>query len=93
MYLVKDIRYEVEVDERKIFNGSERKRMAGVKWIHLAEDRAQYTAAVNTVMNLRFPYNCGDVVAGQLPASQGGLSSVHGVSQAAQPVWCGTVKD
>jgi hypothetical protein len=27
----------------------------GVDWIHLAKDRNQWWAFVNTVMNLRFP--------------------------------------
>jgi hypothetical protein len=27
----------------------------GAKWIQLAEDRVQWRACVNTVMNLRFP--------------------------------------
>jgi hypothetical protein len=27
----------------------------GVEWIHLAQDRDQWQAVVNTVMNLRFP--------------------------------------
>jgi hypothetical protein len=30
----------------------------GVNWIHLAQDRDKWQAVVNTVMNLRFPYNC-----------------------------------
>jgi hypothetical protein len=28
---------------------------AGVEWIHLAQDRDQWRALVNTVMNLRIP--------------------------------------
>jgi len=27
----------------------------GVEWIHLAQERNQWRAVVNTVMNLRFP--------------------------------------
>jgi hypothetical protein len=29
--------------------------MQGVEWIHLAQDRDQWRALVNTVMNLRVP--------------------------------------
>jgi hypothetical protein len=28
----------------------------GVDWVHLAQDRDEWTAVVNTVMNLRLPY-------------------------------------
>jgi hypothetical protein len=31
----------------------------GMGWIHLAQDRDQWRALVNTVMNLRIPYNVG----------------------------------
>jgi len=27
----------------------------GVDWVHLAQDRDEWTAVVNTVMNLRLP--------------------------------------
>jgi hypothetical protein len=30
----------------------------GVDWIELAQDRDQWRALVNTVMNLKVPYNC-----------------------------------
>jgi hypothetical protein len=30
----------------------------GVDWIELAQDRDQWRALVNTMMNLRLPYNC-----------------------------------
>jgi hypothetical protein len=32
----------------------------GVDWIHLAQDRDQWLAVVNTVMNLRVPYKVGN---------------------------------
>jgi hypothetical protein len=31
----------------------------GMDWIDLAQDRDQWMALVNTVMNLRIPYNAG----------------------------------
>jgi hypothetical protein len=31
----------------------------GVDWIHLAQERDQWRALVNTVMNLLVPYNVG----------------------------------
>jgi hypothetical protein len=31
----------------------------GMDWIDLAQDRAYWRALVNTVMNLRVPYNAG----------------------------------
>jgi hypothetical protein len=33
---------------------------AGINWIVLAQDRDQWRALVNTVMNLRVPYNAGE---------------------------------
>jgi hypothetical protein len=32
------------------------KRCEGVDWIHVAQDRAQLRAFMNTVMNFRVPY-------------------------------------
>jgi hypothetical protein len=34
-----------------------RKRWRGMDWIYLAQDRDQWRALVNTVMNLRLPQN------------------------------------
>jgi hypothetical protein len=44
----------------------------GMDWIGLAQDRNRCRALVNTVMNLRFPYNAGKVSSGY---TTGGLSS------------------
>jgi hypothetical protein len=43
----------------------------GVDWMDIAQDSDQWRALVNTVLNLRVPYN-----AAQLAAPQEGLSSV-----------------
>jgi hypothetical protein len=36
----------------------------GVDWIDLAQDRGQWRALVNTVMNLRVPQNAGKFLSG-----------------------------
>jgi hypothetical protein len=48
-------------------------RWAFMEWIDLAQDRDQWRALLNTVMNLLGSYR----VASQLTASQEGLSSVN----------------
>jgi hypothetical protein len=45
----------IKMDLRKI--GRE-----AVDWIHMAPDKDQWWAAVNTVMNLRVPYKAGNVL-------------------------------
>jgi hypothetical protein len=43
----------IKMDLREILWG-------GMDWIYLAEDRDQWRALVNTVMNLRVPLNVGE---------------------------------
>jgi hypothetical protein len=44
----------IKMDLRKI-------GIDGANWIQLAQDRVQWRACVNTVMNLRFPYRKQDI--------------------------------
>jgi hypothetical protein len=46
---------DIKMDLREI-------RRAGMDCIDLAKDRDQWRALVNTVMNLRVPYNAGEYV-------------------------------
>jgi hypothetical protein len=36
-----------------------------VEWIHLAQDRDQWRALVNTIMNLRIPYKRGNFLSSE----------------------------
>jgi hypothetical protein len=50
----------------------------GVYWIDRAQDRDQWRALVNTVLNLRVPWNAGEFLRGwQLTAPQERLSSIN----------------
>jgi hypothetical protein len=49
----------------------------GVDWVNLAQDRDQWRALLNTVMNLRVPQNVGKFLSGcKISGFQEGLSSV-----------------
>ena len=36
--------------------------MWGIDWIELAQDRDRWRALINAVMNLRIPYNAGNIL-------------------------------
>jgi hypothetical protein len=46
--LIRSWKDNIKIDLREI-------GLSGVDWIHLAQDRDQWRALVNTVMNLRVP--------------------------------------
>jgi hypothetical protein len=49
-------------------------------WIDLAQDREQWGALVNTVMNLRVPYNVGKSLSGCATGGFSRRAQLHGVS-------------
>jgi hypothetical protein len=49
-------------------------------WIDLAQDRVQWRALVNTVMNLRIPLNAGKLLSGSTIGSFSRRAQLHGVS-------------
>jgi hypothetical protein len=53
----------------------------GMDWIDLAQDRGQWTALVNTVMNLRVPYNVGKCLTGCATGGFARRSQLHGVRE------------
>ena len=54
--------------------------MGDIDWIDLAQDRDRCRALVNTVMNLRFPYNAGNFLSSLEHFSFSGRTLLHGVS-------------
>jgi hypothetical protein len=51
-----------------------------VDWIHLAQDRDQWQAVVNTVMYLRVPYNAGNFLSSWVTISLSMITLLHGVN-------------
>jgi len=55
----------------------------GVDWIHLAQDRDQWRAVVNTLMNLRVPLKAGNFLTNRVAVltSQPGPRSMESAEQ------------
>jgi hypothetical protein len=51
----------------------------GVDWIDLAQDWDQWKALVNTVMNLRVPYNVGKLLSSCATGGFSRRAQLHGV--------------
>jgi hypothetical protein len=49
-------------------------------WIHLAQDRDQWSTLVNMVMNLRVPYNVGKFLSSSAIDSFSRSTQLHAVS-------------
>jgi hypothetical protein len=54
--------------------------VAGVDWIHMAQDRDRWRALVNTVMNLRVPYREGALCLAERTIRFSIRTLLHGVS-------------
>ena len=54
--------------------------MGGIDWIDLAQDRNRRRALVNSVMNLRIPYNAGNFLSSVGRFSFSGRTMVYGVN-------------
>jgi hypothetical protein len=52
----------------------------GMDWIDLTQNRDQWRALVNTVMNLRVPYDVGKFLSGCATGGFSGRTQLHGVS-------------
>jgi hypothetical protein len=56
----------------------------GVDWIHVAEDKGQWRALMNTVMNLRAPWKGGHFLTSWATVSFSRKTPPHGVNS----TWC-----
>ena len=58
-----------------------RKGYGGVEWIDLVRDSDRWWAFANAAMNLRVPYNAGNLLTSWKPVSFSRRTLVHGVSR------------
>jgi hypothetical protein len=63
----------IKIDLREIGWG-------GMDWIDLAQDRDQWRAVVNTVMNFQFPYNFGKFLSSCVTGGLSRRAQLHGIS-------------
>jgi hypothetical protein len=65
--------YNIRIDLREV-------GWSDVDWIGLPQDRGRWRALVNSVLNLRVPYNAGKLSSVQTTRDLSSSAQLHGVS-------------